>query len=205
MNRISVTTLVTVVFLGGLLSSAAVLALDVPAVSGEPTSLKVGETRKTLRLRDGKKVAQTGHRIDQDVVEVRRDDGCSWTNSTADIYGPSLSWNNCSKGKWGSGEIADVHKSGQLWPLAVGNKVSYEYTAIRSDGHRNLSAYRKCEVTGTEMVKAGGKGYPTYRVECEEHSGSRVYNYSPDVQTTVLMKRHKSRGRKQTMEYLKDL
>lgn len=206
MKKIPISTPVASACLCGALSSSPVFAIDVAEVSGEPTSLQaVGDSRKTLRLRDGKEVAQTGTRIDKDTIEVMREDGCSWRRSTADIYGPSLAWNNCSKGKWGSGEATEIKKSGRLWPLKVGNKVSYEYTAVNSMGHRNLSAFRKCEVTGTEMVKAGGKDYPTYRVVCSEHSGSRVYNYAPEVQTTVFMERKRNRGRKSTMEYLKDI
>jgi len=62
-------------------------------------------------------------------------------------------------------------------------------------GKKNRKAFRKCEVTGAETVKAGDKHYPTYRVECSEHNGKRVYNYAPEVRTSVRMVRnHKKNG-----------
>jgi hypothetical protein len=98
-----------------------------------------------------------------------------------------------------------MKKNGQLWPLAVGNKVEYKFHAVNSKGKKNKKAFRKCEVTGTEMVKAGGNDYATYRVECEENSGTRVFNYSPEARATVMMQRnHKKRG-PSGWEYVKDL
>jgi hypothetical protein len=205
MKNQTVFAFVAGVAVAGLVLPSAAVAVDVPAVSGESVPFGVGESRKTLRLRDGKEVPQVGLRVSENKLEVTQDDGCKWTRPVDDIYGPSLTWENCSPGKWGSGWIEDVFKRGQLWPLAVGNKVKYEYRAVSSAGNKNNRAFRECEVTGTEMVKAGGKDYATYRVECTEHSGTRVFNYAPEVRTTVYMDRnHKKRGRA-TMEYLKDL
>jgi len=197
--------LVAGVIVASLASPGSAFAVDVPAVSGESVPFGIGESRKTLRLRNGKEVSQVGVRVSENKLEVTREDGCKWSRPVDDIYGPSLTWENCSPGKWATGWIEDVSKSGQLWPLAVGNKVKYKYRALSSAGKKNNKAFRECEVTGTEMVKAGGKDYATYRVECKEHSGTRVFNYAPEVSTSVSAERnHKKRGRT-TMEYLKDL
>jgi hypothetical protein len=190
--------------LSGLLLPVAAVAVEVPPVSGETVTVAVGESRKTLRLLNGEEVEQTAVRVSKNKLEMTRGD-CVWSRQIDDIYGPNLTWKNCSAGAWGSGRIEEVIKRGQLWPLAVGNKVKYEYEAVNSKGKRNRRAFRACEVTGTEMVTAGGKDYATYRVECTEHNGKRVYNYAPEVSTTVRMDRmHKKRG--QTLvEYIRDL
>lgn len=191
-----------VTFVGVLCTPMGAVAVDVPAVSGEPTPLQVGESRTSLRLEDGKEVKRTSTRIDERTVEVVREDGCSWTWSTQDSYGPNLSWKNCSPGPWGTGKAYDFEKTGQLWPLAVGNKVEYRFVTENSEGKKNRKAFRKCEVTGTEVVKAGGTDYPTYRVECTEHNGNRVFNYAPEAQTTVRSVRNHNKNGTSTMEYL---
>jgi len=189
----------------GLSLPAAALATEVPAVSGESTPLSVGETRRSLRLRNGDQVPQTGKRLDQNTLEVVREDGCTWARAVDDIYGPNLYWRDCSKGAWGTGKAYDFEKSGQLWPLAVGNKVEYRFVTENSKGKKNRKAFRKCEVTGTETVKAGDREYPTYRVECSEHNGKRVFNYSPEARTTVRMVRNHKKNGTTTVEYLRDL
>jgi len=204
-RKIPVKNVIASACFGALLLPISANAVEVAPVSGESTPLKVGETRTSVRLRDGKPVEQTGKRIDRDTLEIVRGDGCTWSRAVEDIYGPNLSWNNCSKGAWGTGKAYDFKKSGQLWPLAVGNKVEYRFVTENSKGKKNRKAFRKCEVAGTEMVSAGGKDYPTYRVECTEHSGSRVYHYSPEARTTVSMvRKHKKRGTMK-MEYQRDL
>jgi hypothetical protein len=205
MKSSGVQSCLAVTCVAGLLLPVVTWAVDVPPVTGESVSVGVGESRKTLRLRNGKESPQTGVRVGKNKLEVTREDGCVWTRKVDDIYGPNLTWQNCSPGPWGSGRIEEVFKRGQLWPLAVGNKVRYEYDAINSKGKRNRKAFRECEVTGTEMIKAGGKEYPTYRVDCTAHWGTLLLNYAPEAQTTVYMERnHKKRG-KTVMEYLKDL
>lgn len=191
--------------LAALLVPLAATAVEVAPVSGESTPLKVGEVRQTLRLRNGREVPQTGRRLDHNTLEIAREDGCTWARTVDDIYGPSLYWKNCSKGAWGGGRIHDVRKSGQLWPLKVGNKVEYHYIAENSKGKKNRKAFRKCEVTGTEMVHSGGKDYASYRVECGEHTGSRVYHYAPVARTTVSMvRKHRKKGVTK-VEYLRDM
>jgi hypothetical protein len=170
--------------------------VDVPEVSGPPTTLKQGEIRKTKRIRDGKEEINTARLLDDKTIEVSRDDGCSYTRSNEDRYGPNLTWTNCSSGKWGSGKVEDIKKEGQLWPFKVGNKVSYKYTAINSKGKKNKKAFRNCEVTGTELATASGKEYPSYKIECKEHSGDRTYWYAPELETTAFyIRNHKKKGK----------
>ena len=177
-------------------------AVDVPEVSGSPFP-QPGEERKSLRLRDGKEVPQVGRLIDDSTLEVKRDDGCSWTVSTEDIYGPSLSWNNCSPGAWGTGRAEDVKREGQLWPLKVGNKVEYRFKNINSKGKVNRKAFRNCEVEDKMMVTAAGKEYPSYKVHCSDHSGTRTYYYSPEVGATVYFEQVRKKGGKRNMEFIK--
>lgn len=205
MSRISITA-VAAVSLALSVFSASVSAVDVPEVSGPPIyPFKPGEQRQSRRLRDGKETIQTTRLIDENTGESRRGDGCSWTFSREDAYGPSLTWTDCSDGAWGTGSSVDIEREGQLWPFAVGKKVRYRYTAVNSKGRRNERAFRNCEVSGTEIVQAGGKDYATYRIDCEDHTGTRRFHYAPSARMTVYAERlHKKRG-KSTMEFLEEL
>lgn len=181
-------------------------AVEVPEVSGPPLyPFKMGEDRKSRRLRDGQEMIQVTTLIDENTGKSGRGDGCSWTFSREDAYGPSLSWTNCSPGAWGTGSASDIQREGQLWPFKVGNKVRYRFTSQNKKGKTNRKAFRNCEVSGTETITAGGKEYATYRIDCEEHSGTRTFNYAPSAQMTVYAERnHKKRG-KTTMEFLEEL
>ncbi len=180
-------------------------AVDVPEVSGPAVSVAPGEVRKTRRLRDGVEVSQSARLIDDNTLEATRDDGCAWTRSIEDRYGPSLTWTNCSKSPWGTGKAIDIKKDGQLWPFKVGNKVKYKYKAVNSKGKTNRNAFRNCEVEDTALVTAGGKEYPSYKVKCYDHTGDRTMYYAPAAETTVYMERNRKRGPKQTMEYLGEM
>lgn len=202
MPRVLTVTVVAVLFTISA-SSASATGVEVPEVSGPPIyPFKQGEERKSRRLRDGKEMIQVTTLIDENTGKSDRGDGCSWTFSREDAYGPSLTWKNCSKGAWGTGQATDIKRQGQLWPFKVGNKVEYRYVANGLKGKMNPRAYRKCEVSGIETIKAGGTDYATYRIDCEENSGTRTFYYAPEAQMTVYAERnHKSRG-KTTMEFL---
>ena len=171
-------------------------SVDLPEVSGSPYTLEQGEIRKTKRIRDGREEINAARLLDDKTIEVSRDNGCSYTFSNDDRYGPNLTWTNCGSGAWGSGKAEDIKKEGQLWPFKVGNKVSYKYIAINSKGKKNKKAFRNCEVTGTELATASGKEYPSYKIECTEHSGDRTYWYAPELETTAyFIRNHKKKGK----------
>jgi hypothetical protein len=178
-------------------------AVDVPEVSGPPVTVQPGEVRKSLRLRDGREVPQSGRLIDDATLEVTREDGCSWTVATDDIYGPSLSWNNCNPGPWGTGKAENVRREGQLWPLKVGNKVKYRFHNVNSKGKVNRNAFRNCEVEDKVMVTAAGVEYPSYKVHCHDHAGTRTFYYSPEVGGTVYAEQHHKKNGKRNMEFVK--
>ena len=180
-------------------------AVEVPEVSGPPINVQPGEERKSKRLRNGKEVVQVGRLIDGNTLEVSRDDGCTWTIPIDDRYAPSLTWKNCSKSAWGTGKAVEIKKEGQLWPFKVGNKVRYKYKAVNSKGKTNKNAFRNCQVTDKVVVTAGGKEYPSYKVQCKEHSGTRTYYYAPSAETTVYYERIRKKGGKDTMEFIEQI
>ena len=190
--------LVSAVFVG-----TDVHAVDVPEVSGPPVTIQSGEERKSKRFRNGEEITQTARLIDDGkTLEVSRDDGCTWTRATDDLYGPSLTWDNCSKSAWGTGKATDIKKSGQLWPLKVGNKVKYRFKNTNSKGKTNPNAFKNCKVEDKVMATAGGKDYPSYKVHCYEHNGTRTYYYAPSVGSTVVYERVRNKGRRDKAEFL---
>lgn len=98
----------------GFVLPVAAGAVDVPPVTDESVFLGVCESRETLRLRNGEEVPQAGLRVSDNKQEVTREDGCKVSRPVEDMYGPNLTWENCSSDRWGTGWIEDVSKSGQL-------------------------------------------------------------------------------------------
>lgn len=189
--RLGVSTLMV---LGSALAVAG--EVEVPAVSGAPYTIQPGEERKVKWLRDGREVISTVRLLDDETIQHVRDDGCSYVRSIEDRYPPNLRWSGCNPGKWGSGSASDISKEGRLWPFQVGNRVRYDFRATNKKGKTKGGRYRECEVTGTETVEAAGREYAAYRIDCDEHSGTRTYWYAPEVENTVRVVRdHKKRGR----------
>lgn len=190
--------------LTGVMAPVALAAVDVPPLRDGPAlTIKMGETRQVKLLVNGDERTRTGHLLDADTIERSFSDGCVTTAANKDFYSPNLTWSNCGQGPWSSGKAENMSIKGQLWPLKVGNVVHYQWKATNGEGQVNHRAFRSCEVMDTEMVKAAGKAYPAYRVECSE-SGNRkwVYFYAPGVDETVRMEDHHPKNGLRVIEFV---
>lgn len=179
--------------------------VEVPAVSGPAFTIKPGEIRKVRHLRNGEEDIQTSRLIGDNVLERTFGNDCTVTFNTEDAYSPNLTWSNCSPGPWGTGKNMDIRKKGNLWPLKVGNVAHYKFTVINSEGKSNIFGFRSCEVTDTVMAEAAGKQYPTYKIHCTEHVGTRTFYYAPAVETTVRMEQNHKRDGMTLIEFVERL
>lgn len=179
--------------------------IDVPAVSGSAYTIKSGEVRKAKHLRNGEEDIQTSRLIGPDTMERTFGNGCTVTFITEDVYSPNLTWSNCSPGPWGTGKAVDIRKKGNLWPLKVGNVVHYKFTVINSEGKSNIFGFRSCEVTDTVMAEAASKQYPTYKIHCTEHVGTRTFYYAPAVEATARMEENHQRTGQTLVEFVERL
>jgi len=189
----------TCILLGGVLlacASTAVVAAEVPEVSGPAFSIKEGEVRIVKGLLNGEEVTSEVTRVDAKTQKISRSNGCITTNSTEDRYGPNLSWEKCNDSRrWHSGKVTKFDRQGSLWPFKVGNKVKYKYARRNAEGKMFYGTKMSCEVAATETVKVPAGEFGTYRVDCEYPWQKQSRWYAPAIDRTVKSKNdHRKRG-----------
>ena len=113
--------------------------------------------------------------------------GCSYDGEG--FLSPDVKWENCD----GSTGTQTLTQTGEIWPLKVGNTVSY--AGEGTDGADSWSFKRDCSVIGTAMVTIGTGTIPTYEVVCRDGSNTRTWFYSQSHKWPVkYTKVHKKRG-----------
>lgn len=159
----------------------------------ERVTLKAGEVRKFKRSRNGEETITTVTLAKPGVYRFETSNGCTGTALASDRFAPTLTWNKCGDNpNWNTGSSTIKTKTGELWPLKVGNKVSYSLTAKSHTG-RSSDNVRDCEVTGTVNVTAVGKAYDAYKVVCNDRFNRRTFYYAPSVESVVLEERYQKR------------
>ena len=117
---------------------------------------------------------------DDAIESYERSDGCSWTR-TSRGFAPATVWSNCPS----SGKSTVTVTDDSLWPLEVGNKITYQMKGNSSLIARAWSSRRSCEVVGAVKVKIVSGIYDTFKVICKERWGTRTWWLSPKVGTAV--------------------
>jgi len=123
------------------------------------------------------------------VFSGRNKDGCSWDTS-GDWVSPAVLWEGCGKDPdWLSGENRDMVKKGEIWPLAVGNKVSYSFNQINAAGVNTGRKTRICKVSEVVNIDVAAGNLDTYKVVCRRSSGSwsqtQTFYFSPETRSVV--------------------
>jgi len=123
------------------------------------------------------------------------DDGHEYTN-LPNIILPSPSF---SGAKWGEGKQSISSVKGELFPLTVGNKMSFMVNGESTkwpDGWKNK---RVCEVESQERITVVAGEYDAFRIVCDEKQRKRVMYFSPEINTLVWYKNvHKTDPSKTT-------
>jgi len=157
-------------------------------------------------------IAQRYHQLDKlngqerfyERVDVQSDgthmgntsDGCSWEGAD-DLFSPAITWNNCgSSDEWKNGENANLTKKGEIWPLVVGNQVSFSYDQINALGKNTGKKTRKCEVLSQVKIDVAAGNLDTYKVRCVRRKGdwsqTQIWYFSPEMNSDVKYVRSSS-------------
>ncbi|SCA56729.1 conserved exported hypothetical protein [Candidatus Terasakiella magnetica] len=181
-------------------------ASNVNLAPAERVLMKAGEVRKIKSLRDGSERISTITMVDDKTVKWEVSDGCWGTATTDDRFAPTLSWNKCGTNpEWNTGTSSIIKKEGNIWPLMLGSKVKYTFSATSSRG-RVSPNYRECEVTGVVQAEAAGKTYDAFKVSCDEKYRKRTYYYAPSEERVVLEKNyHKRRNTNEVTEFVAEM
>lgn len=203
-------------------SLLSVLAVGCAATSVKeesPTSAELAPmARPSLELNE--RVVQmdkiSGEEVHFNITQINDDDthtglssnGCGW-KSMNDLVSPALSWENCpGSSEWSSGENKNMKKKGELWPLAVGNKVSYTYDQHNALGENKGRRTRKCNVEEVVSIEVNDEQLDAFKVVCKRvQEGwwqTNVSYYSPSKGRSVRWTQtNKSDGLARDREFLR--
>jgi len=185
------------------------------ALTGCATTTTIEEKAATAELQPMEKpalVAQRIHQIDKkngeelyyERIDINADGsntgrnskGCSWEGN-GDLIAPALSWKDCgSNPEWIKGENRNLTKKGEIWPLEVGNEVTYRYTQVNALGKEKGRKTRKCKVASQVNVDVASGNHDAFKVVCKRQDGdwsqTRVWYFSPATQSAVKFIRSSS-------------
>ena len=157
---------------------------------GVRRTFKVGD--KSVWKQGGKETAFKTAKLDGSIAEIHvSPTGC---RAVVDLssYLPVLSWRDCS-GSTGSHKMEK--RSGGLFPLAVGNTESWQFTGRNEKGN-TWSGMRSCKVAGTANVTVPAGNFDTYHVICRERSARYDYWFAPEIGSNVISSKAPLPGKK---------
>lgn len=162
---------------------------------GERRAWVVGD-KSVWKQMDGKEITWKTVKRDGSFAEVHGSNGCKAVIDRSS-YSPALSWRDCS-GSAGSRKM-EKHAGG-LFPLAVGNTESWQFTGRNSKG-KTWSNMRSCKVAGTVNVTVPAGNFDTYHVVCREGSARYDYWFSPELGSTVISSKAPLPGKKSSRHH----
>ena len=121
-------------------------------------------------------------------ASYQRSDGCEWTRQTRG-FAPASVWSNCPS----SGKAEVEFDGGNIWPLRIGSRFSYQMSGKSSLFSFSWSGERRCEVIYAVRIKTVSGEHDTFRLECQERWGTRSWWLSPEVGTAVAYQQKTSR------------
>ena len=149
---------------------------------GQPPLRAVGD-KSVWRNKNGTEISYEITAVDEDILSGRSSDGCTWKFVIAG-WGPAVEWKNCSS----SSGSHKVKRTGNMYPLQVGNTEKWRHSGRNNKGNR-WSGTRKCEVKGTEKVTVPAGSFDTYHVVCKEPWARYEWHYSPELRFVVTSSR----------------
>jgi hypothetical protein len=132
-------------------------------------------------------------------------EGCARRVDDPDFWlAPAHEWNGCAgrplgalmpwaDGPWETGLGYVRWRQGDLWPLAVGNTVTWSLQVTSEDG-QTLNGKRVCRVTGserralahlTEDLRRGHDGFDLWQITCTAPWAVERLLYAPALQSIV--------------------
>lgn len=180
------------VFIGMALALSACASVPVEPELASTTQLEplvrivpqLNDTQNFIDQVTGKKVTWTVSAVEGDTITITDQSNCSWTAS-GDLMQPSDTWENCGDGKWATGGIDGAKIKGSIWPMQVGNKITYSQYFYNAGGDRSGQRHsRKCSVTSMVSVAVGEQMMDAYKLVCSQDYAdnlNRFYWFAPEV------------------------
>jgi hypothetical protein len=150
--------------------------LAVHPVSAQP----VGYKRSTKDM-DGTVRTVEVVSVENDLYQYKSTDGYEWTNLT----NPMLPSPTFSGEDWGTGTQKMTNVKGAMFPLQVGNKMSFTVVGKSDKWPDGWNEVRKCEVESQERVTVVAGDFDAYKVVCKSEKRTRVYFFAPELNDIV--------------------
>ena len=169
-----------------------ILQTDIQLAPAErPAERGVGTVWRASK--DGIPYSVTTTNVTDSSETLEDSDGCTWTRPKG-FYPPSTEWANCG----GSDGSASVKLNGDIFPLQVGKRWSYDV-----DGG-NWQTSRDCEIEGTARVRTAVGENDTYKIVCTDRWNTRTRYYSPKLETSVFLEwNRRTKSQRIHYEFLK--
>jgi len=162
---------------GGGVKTEPVSAV-MPAYPVKPNA--VGYTRTTKSIK-GKVNTTKLVSVEGDLYNFESSSGATWTNYANPIL-PSPQW---TAEEWGTGSQRLENVKGAMFPLEVGNKMSFNVVGESTKYPDGWRENRKCEVVAQELVTVEAGDFDAFKVVCNDQWRKRTWYFSPAVNDIV--------------------
>ncbi len=163
---------------------------ELAAYSVSPQALNYVRTTKDLK---GKVRSAELHSIENDLYHYKTSDGYAWAN----YLNPMLPSPTFSGEDWGTGTQEMTKVKGAMFPLVVGNKMSYTVKGESTKWPDGWNETRKCEVKSQERVTTEAGEFDTFKVICNSEWRQRIFYFAPEINDIVLHRNiHKTEPQK---------
>lgn len=154
-----------------------------------PGALALGDTE--VWEEDGELVTYVVTSAENGVFRIEGSQGCSYDHSPEQRFAPTSAWFGCD----GSTGTQTRTRTGNIFPLAVGNTEAWAYSGENNNGE-TWDGTRSCEVTGTARITVPMGTYDTYHVICRDENRVREWYLAPELGGSAIafQRRHLRRN-----------
>ena len=174
-----VTMTIAMAVSSGQAATAQQTAAETELAPGQAPPAYVVGYQSTWRNKDGSEVTFEVTGVEGRTMWVQTSWGCSY-KAHADGFAPTLEWKDCG----GSAGTQTVKRTGNIYPLRVGNAERWKYRAKDNRGN-TWSGTRKCKIKGTVNVTVPAGNFDTYHVVCTQKRARYEWHYSPELRKVV--------------------
>jgi len=181
----AVNTVAALAVTGIILSGCQATSIKTQPVSKElaahPVSAQPVGYKRTTKDMDGTVRTAEVISFENGLYQYQTTDGYEWTNHS----NPMLPSPTFSGEKWGTGEQKMTNVDGAMFPLQVGNKMSFTVVGESDKWPDGWKDKRKCKVESQERVTVIAGDFDAFKVVCTSDKRTRVYFFSPELNDIV--------------------
>lgn len=170
---------------GAILGGCQATSIKTQPVSKElaahPVSAQPVGYKRTTKDIDGTVRTAEVVSFENELYQYETTDGYKWTNYS----NPMLPSPTFSGEDWGTGTQKMTNVKGSMFPLQVGNKMSFTVVGQSDKWPDGWNDPRRCKVESQERVTVIAGDFDAFKIVCTSKNRTRVYFFAPDVNDIV--------------------